>query len=275
MAFIEGVGETTIRLVAFLTVLVVMAILEHVRPRRPLSQPRARRWLTNLAIVALDSVIVRLMASLAVPLAAVAAAIYANSHGMGLLALVSWPWWVEALITILVLDFAVWMQHLASHKIPLLWRLHQVHHADVDIDVTTALRFHPIEIALSMLWKIVCVLAIGPPPEAVVLFEILLNASAMFNHSNVALPGWLDTLLRAVVVTPDMHRVHHSTLRREHDSNYGFNLSVWDRICRTYTKAPEKGHLGMTIGLAEHQSAAPTGLVWSLLLPFRAMRSGD
>jgi sterol desaturase/sphingolipid hydroxylase (fatty acid hydroxylase superfamily) len=171
-------------------------------------------------------------------------------------------------VAVLVLDLAIWGQHWASHKVPLFWRLHQVHHADRDIDVTTAVRFHPVEIALSMLWKIVVVVPLGAPPLAVFLFEVILNACAMFNHANIALPQWLDRILRLLVVTPDMHRVHHSVLRREHNTNYGFNLSVWDRLFRTYTAQPEGGHQGMTIGLPPYQSEAPTRFGWSLWLPF-------
>ena len=165
------------------------------------------------------------------------------------------------MIALLALDLAIWAQHLASHKVPLFWRLHQVHHADRDIDVTTAVRFHPIEIGLSMLWKIVVVMAIGASPLAVFLFEVILNACAMFNHANIALPGVARRHLAPFVVTPDMHRVHHSVLRREHDSNYGFNLSLWDRLFRTYTAQPEGGHQGMTIGLPPYQSEARRGSV--------------
>lgn len=262
-------SEMALRLGAFAAVFVVMAAAEAMWPKRTLSHGKGQRWLTNLSIVVLDSFVVRLMGMLAIPLVAVTAAIAAAQNGWGLLNQVDWPWWVEGLVAIVVLDLAIWFQHLVSHKVPLLWRLHQMHHADVDIDVTTAIRFHPIEIALSMLWKIVCVLALGAAPEAVIVFEIVLNACAMFNHANVALPDGVDRVLRSLIVTPDMHRVHHSVIRREHDSNYGFNLSVWDRLFGTYTAAPEKGHQGMTIGLEPYQSEAPTRLGWSLLLPFR------
>ena len=179
------------------------------------------------------------MAMLAVPVAAVAAAFFAQEHGLGLLNQVAWPDWLKLVIALLVLDLAIWAQHLVSHKVPLFWRLHRVHHADRDIDVTTAVRFHPIEIALSMLWKIVVVVPLGASPFAVFLFEVILNACAMFNHANIALPSWLDRALRLFIVTPDMHRVHHSVLRSEHDRNYGFNLSLWDRLFRTYLAEPE------------------------------------
>ena len=261
-------GEATLRLGVFVAVFAVMAAAEALRPKRQLNHDKSRRWITNLAIVAVDSAIVRLMGALAIPLVAVAAAVFAARSGWGLFNVLDWPWWLEWLIAILVLDLAIWFQHLVSHKMPMLWRLHRMHHADVDIDVTTAIRFHPIEIALSMLWKIVCVLALGVAPEAVIIFEILLNACAMFNHANVALPEGVDRVLRQLIVTPDMHRVHHSVLQREHDSNYGFNLSVWDRMFGTYTAQPEAGHQGMTIGLTPYQSEAPTRLGWSLRLPF-------
>jgi sterol desaturase/sphingolipid hydroxylase (fatty acid hydroxylase superfamily) len=264
----EGFSETAVRLGVFLAVFAVMALLEWWRPKRPLSRARARRWPTNIGIVVIDSLVVRAMAALAVPLVAVGAAVYAQSMGWGLLHALHWPAWIEFVITLAALDFALWLQHLASHKVPMLWRLHRMHHADVDIDVTTAIRFHPIEIALSMLWKIIWVVALGAPPLAVVAFEILLNGMAMFNHANLALPPGLDRVLRAIVVTPDMHRVHHSIERREHDSNYGFNLSLWDRLFSTYVDQPELGHDKMTIGLKEFQSEAPTRLGWCLRLPF-------
>ncbi|MEM7320774.1 MAG: sterol desaturase family protein, partial [Pseudomonadota bacterium] len=171
------------------------------------------------------------------------------------------------LVAILCLDFAIWLQHLVTHKVPVLWRLHRVHHADRDMDVTTAVRFHPVEIALSMGLKIGLVYGLGPSALAVLLFEILLNGTAMFSHANLAVPQWLDRVLRWVIVTPDMHRVHHSVKRSEHDSNYGFALSVWDRIFHTYQAQPAKGHDDMTVGL-NWQDDRPSRLGWSLALPF-------
>jgi len=269
-----GQSDGAIRLAVFASVFLVMALIELAAPKRRLIVPKGRRWLTNLGISVTGTVLIRLMAMLAVPLAAIAAASYAEAHGIGLLNQVDWPGWLKIAVALLVLDLAIWAQHLASHKIPLFWRLHRVHHADRDIDVTTAVRFHPIEIGLSMLWKIVVVMALGAAPLAVFLFEVILNACAMFNHANIALPSWLDRPLRLLIVTPDMHRVHHSVLWREHDSNYGFNLSVWDRLFRTYTAEPEGGHQGMTIGLIPYQSEAPTRFGWSLLLPF-AQRTSE
>lgn len=274
MEIFNGISEGVVRFSVFAGVLVLMASLEFVIPRRKLSADKLRRWTTNFIIVGIDTALVRVMGALAIPLAAVATAIWAESAGWGLFNLTDWPVWLEVLLAIIILDFAIWLQHLASHKIPVLWRLHQMHHADVDIDVSTAIRFHPIEIALSMLWKIVCVLALGPAALAVVLFEMLLNASAMFNHANIKMPIWLDRVVRTVLVTPDMHRIHHSVIRAEHDSNYGFALSFWDRLFGTYTPEPDGGHTGMRIGLAPYQSEDPTRLTWSLTLPFRKLK-GD
>jgi sterol desaturase/sphingolipid hydroxylase (fatty acid hydroxylase superfamily) len=264
-----GQSDGLIRLTVFVGVFVVMALVELLWPKRKLVASKRSRWLTNLGISVVGTALLRLMAMLAVPIAAIAAAFYAQAQQIGLLNQVAWPEWIKIALSLLVLDLAIWAQHLASHKIPIFWRLHRVHHADRDIDVTTAVRFHPIEIGLSMLWKIAVVMPLGAPPLAVFLFEVILNACAMFNHANIALPSWLDRALRLVVVTPDMHRVHHSVLHREHDSNYGFNLSVWDRLFRTYTAQPEAGHQGMTIGLNPYQSEAPTRFGWSLWLPFR------
>jgi len=263
-----GQSDGLIRLAVFVSVFLAMALIELLWPKRRLIVSKKSRWLTNIGISAIGTAVLRLMAMLAVPVAAIAAAFYAEAHHIGVLNQLAWPSWVKIAVSLLVLDLAIWAQHLASHKVPLFWRLHQVHHADRDIDVTTAVRFHPVEIALSMLWKIVVVVPLGAPPLAVFLFEVILNACAMFNHANIALPAWLDGALRLFIVTPDMHRVHHSVKHREHDSNYGFNLSVWDRLFRTYTAQPEGGHTGMTIGLPPYQTEAPTRFGWSLWLPF-------
>jgi sterol desaturase/sphingolipid hydroxylase (fatty acid hydroxylase superfamily) len=263
-----GQSDGIIRLAVFLGVFAVMTLIELAWPKRTLSVSKGKRWFTNLGIAVTATALLRFMAMIAVPVAAIAAAFYAQAHGIGLLNHVAWPQWLKIVVALLALDLAIWAQHLVSHKVPLFWRLHQVHHADRDIDVTTAVRFHPVEIALSMLWKIVVVVPLGASPLAVFLFEVILNACAMFNHANIALPASFDRVLRLFVVTPDMHRVHHSVIRREHDSNYGFNLSLWDRLFRTYTAQPEAGHQGMTIGLSPYQSEAPTKFGWSLWLPF-------
>ena len=273
MDHLLGQSDNALRLASFLAVLGVMALIELAWPKRAPVVSKGRRWLTNLGIAGVDGLMLQLMAMLAVPVAAVAAAFYAQTHGIGLLNQLAWPEWLKVTLALLVLDLAIWAQHLVSHKVPLFWRLHQVHHADRDIDVTTAVRFHPVEIALSMLWKIVVVMPLGASSLAVFLFEVILNACAMFNHANIALPAWVDRILRSIIVTPDMHRVHHSVLWREHDSNYGFNLSLWDRLFRTYVAQPEAGHEDMTVGLAPYQSRAPTRFGWSLALPFLQQKS--
>jgi sterol desaturase/sphingolipid hydroxylase (fatty acid hydroxylase superfamily) len=259
--------EIAIRLGAFFGLFALFAGLETALPKRDRRLGRRRRWGTNFAIVALDSVGLRLLAIL-LPLLAIGAALDAARLDLGLFNALAWPAWLEFLIAVLVFDLAIWAQHLVTHKVPLFWRFHRVHHADRDVDVTTGFRFHPVEILASMLLKIGLVYLIGPSALAVLIFEILLNGTAMFNHANLRLPRRLDTLIRAILVTPDMHRVHHSTLRREHDSNYGFALSAWDRIFRTYRPAPEGGHEGMSVGL-RWQDERPARLIWSLALPFR------
>lgn len=260
-------NEALIRLGIFLGLFALFAAIETLAPRRRRTQPRATRWLTNWAIVILDTLTLRALA-LALPLLAVGAALDAEAQGWGLMNGLDFPFWIKVLVTVLFFDFAIWLQHLITHKIPVLWRIHRVHHADRDIDVTTAIRFHPVEIALSMLLKIGLVYLLGPPALGIILFEIVLNGTAMFNHANIRLPQPLDSVLRQVLVTPDMHRVHHSVHRHEHDSNYGFALSVWDRLFGTYVPQPDKGHEGMTVGL-EWQDDRPSKLGWSLALPFR------
>lgn len=259
-------NEGLIRLSVFLGLFAALAALEWLMPRRERREPRRTRWFTNWGIIILDTLTLRLLA-LALPLLAVGAAVDAGQQGWGLLNAVTWPIWLEVVLAILILDFVIWAQHLITHKVPILWRLHRVHHADTDMDVTTAIRFHPVEIALSMLLKIGVVYLLGPAALAVVLFEIILNGTAMFNHANLRLPLWLDRIVRLILVTPDMHRVHHSVHREEHDSNYGFALSIWDRLFGTYIAQPAEGHDGMQVGL-EWQDTRPSRLGWSLKLPF-------
>lgn len=260
-------NEIVARLGTFLGLFAIFAAAEALAPRRQRTQARARRWITNWSITILNTVTLRAMA-LALPLLAVGAALDASAQGWGLLNRTSLPDWLEIILAILVFDLAIWAQHLITHKVPVLWRIHRVHHADRDMDVTTAIRFHPIEIALSMLLKIGLVYLLGPPAIAVILFEILLNGTAMFNHANIRLPLPVDRAVRLVLVTPDMHRVHHSVQRCEHDSNYGFSLSIWDRLFGTYVAQPAAGQDGMTVGL-KWQDDAPSRLGWSLQLPFR------
>jgi sterol desaturase/sphingolipid hydroxylase (fatty acid hydroxylase superfamily) len=260
-------NEATIRLAVFLGLFALFALIEAVAPRRRRSEPIGRRWLTNWGMTVLNTLTLRALA-VGLPLLAVGAALDAGQNGWGLLNKIDLPAWSEVLIAILILDLAIWAQHLITHKIAILWRLHRVHHADRDIDVTTAIRFHPLEIALSMLLKIGIVYLLGPSALAIILFEMLLNGTAMFNHANIRLPPGVDRIVRLILVTPDMHRVHHSVIRAEHDSNYGFSLSIWDRLFGTYVAQPDKGHDGMTIGL-EWQDDNPSRLGWSLWLPFR------
>jgi sterol desaturase/sphingolipid hydroxylase (fatty acid hydroxylase superfamily) len=258
-------SEAILRLGVFFGIFIAMALWERGVPMRALAVSRVGRWTTNWAISIINAVMVRLLFGAA----AVGAALDALAGGWGLFNQLNWAGWVEFVLAFLLLDFAIWLQHLLSHKIPVLWRLHRVHHADRDMDVTTAIRFHPVEIALSMGLKIGLVYALGIPVAAVVAFEVVLNGAAMFNHGNIRLPGAVDRWLRWLIVTPDMHRVHHSVDRAEHDANYGFNLSIWDRIFRTYVDQPAKGHGAMTIGLPQCQDDGPTRLIWSLAFPFR------
>lgn len=257
-------NESLLRLGIFAALFAIFAALETLAPRSLRVQPRSKRWLTNLVITVINTIALRVMSFIA-PFLAVGAALDAWSMGWGFLNQVVWPLWLEILVAILVLDLAIWAQHLVTHKVPLFWRFHRMHHADRDLDVTTALRFHPVEILASMGLKIGLIYLLGPQAVAVVLFEVLLNGTAMFNHANLSLPRWLDRGLRMVLVTPDMHQIHHSNRREEHDSNYGFALSVWDRLFRTYRDAPKPG---LVVGL-QWQDEKPSKLGWSLWLPFR------
>ncbi len=257
--------EGGIRLGVALGLFALLALTEALKPRRKRTQTRKARWTTNLAIIMVDSVIVRLL----FPAAAVGVALWADAAGFGLFNMVEAPFWLAILISFLVLDCAVWASHVASHKVPLFWRFHRVHHADRDIDVTTGIRFHPVEIIASMAWKAAVVALLGAPAIAVIVFEIVLNGTAMFNHSNWKLPLRLDRWLRLVLVTPDMHRVHHSAKGDETDSNYGFNLPWWDRMFGTYIDQPEAGHDGMTIGLNRWQDDRPARIGWAMMAPFR------
>ena len=256
--------EAGIRLTLFLSVLAVMIGWEFAQPRRRLSARLGVRWSSNLGLVAVNALLVRL----AFPVAAVGTAAVAAERGWGLFNAVAAPSWLAIVLSVVALDLAIYVQHVVFHKVPPLWRLHRMHHTDVDIDATTGVRFHPIEIALSMAIKMAMIVALGAPAVAVVIFEVLLNATAMFNHGNVKLPRALDRLLRLVIVTPDFHRVHHSVYRDETDSNYGFNLSVWDRLFRTYRPQPRDGHEQMTIGLDIFRDPRQRHLDKLLIQPF-------
>lgn len=242
-----------------------MSALEALFPRKKRVAPRGQRWLTNLGFAVIDTVALRLL----VPLAAVGAALWASQQGFGILNVIALPDAVTIVTAIIVLDFALYWQHVATHKIPLFWRFHKVHHVDRDLDSSSGVRFHPVEICVSMAYKMAIVVLLGAPAVAVIIFEIILNACALFNHANLRLPLWADRFLRVIIVTPDYHRVHHSVDESETNSNYGFSLTVWDHLFGSYKAQPAAGHDDMTLGLSEHQDASPQKLGWSLILPFK------
>ncbi len=256
--------EAWIRGGAFAAIFAAVALAELAAPRRQRQLPRGFRWLQNLSLVAVDTICIRL----AFPLLAVDVALAAQRNGWGLFNHFDLSAWIAIPLAILALDLVIYFQHRVFHAVPLLWRLHMVHHADPEIDVTTGARFHPFEIMLSMLIKMAVVLALGAPAVSVMIFEVLLNATSMFNHGNMALPLAVDRAVRAVIVTPDMHRVHHSVRREETNSNFGFNVPWWDRMFGTYRDQPRDGHLAMTIGLTQFQDRTRQSLLWMLVLPF-------
>ena len=257
--------EATLRLGFFLGILLLLAFSEAWWPRRERSLSRLQRWTSNLGIVVINTVLLRLL----FPAAAVGMALFAQSAGWGIFNTFEFPYWIAVLVSVIVLDFMIWLQHVMVHAVPALWRLHRVHHADLDFDVTTGLRFHPLEIILSMIIKFGVIAVLGAPVLAVIIFEIALNATSMFNHSNLRLPIRLDRWLRLVVVTPDMHRVHHSVEDDETNSNFGFNLPWWDRLFGTYRAQPREGHDGMTIGISTFRDPRQCdGLKGMLLMPF-------
>ncbi len=256
--------EAAIRLGVFLGVFILVAVAEMLAPRRALTTAKGMRWFGNLGIVFINTLTVRAL----FPVAAVGMALLADERGWGLLNNVEIPYWLAVVIAVVVLDFVIYLQHVMFHAVPALWRLHMMHHADLDFDVTTGARFHPVEIIVSMLIKLAAISVLGPPVLAVLIFEVLLNATAMFNHSNWRIPVAIDRVLRLFVVTPDMHRVHHSVIARETNSNFGFNLPWWDRLFGTYRAQPEQGHEGMTIGLTQFRDPKRLTLLWMLALPF-------
>jgi sterol desaturase/sphingolipid hydroxylase (fatty acid hydroxylase superfamily) len=263
--------ESTIRLGFFLGVFTLMALWELLAPRRELTQSKSARWFNNIVLVVLNTALLRIV----FPAAAVGMADHAALLQWGLFNQVAVPAPAAVLASIIILDAAIYLQHVMFHALPVFWRLHRVHHADLDFDVTTGARFHPVEILLSMLIKFAVIILLGPPLVAVVLFEVLLNAMAMFNHSNVRMPQALDAVLRLFVVTPDMHRVHHSQRDDEANSNFGFNLSIWDRVFGTYRAQPRDGHTGMVIGINTFRDTAHCiRLPGILLLPFTGKVTG-
>jgi sterol desaturase/sphingolipid hydroxylase (fatty acid hydroxylase superfamily) len=258
-------GEAFIRASAFGAVFALMAAWEFFGPRRAQAIGRGWRWPNNLAVVVVDMLLIRIL----FPTTAVGLALIAQARGVGLFNIIAFPQWAAVLASFVLLDFAIYAQHVLFHAVPLLWRLHRMHHADLEFDVTTGLRFHPIEILLSMLIKLAVIAALGAPALAVLIFEVMLNATSMFNHGNIRMPPALDRVLRWLVVTPDMHRVHHSIAARETNSNFGFNLPWWDRLFGTYRAQPAAGHEAMTIGIEQFRDPRELGLDRLLLQPFR------
>lgn len=261
-------GEPYIRLGFFLGMLIVMALWETIAPRRRLTSNKSVRWFSNLALVLLNSAAVRI----GFAVGAVGVAIESQRLGWGLFNNVAVPGWLAVLLSVVALDLVLYLQHVMFHAVPALWRLHMVHHSDPDFDVTTGVRFHTLEIGLSMGIKAIAIVLIGASPLAVLIFEVLLNATSMFSHSNVRMPTWLDGMLRLVVVTPDMHRVHHSEILEETNSNYGFNLPWWDFLLGTYRSKPKEGQDQMRIGVAEISRSRAVWLHWMLVLPFVRLR---
>jgi sterol desaturase/sphingolipid hydroxylase (fatty acid hydroxylase superfamily) len=256
--------EQIIRLSSFFGVLAFVAVWEVIAPRRTLTDSKRRRWVTNLSLVVINTAVVRF----SLPILPIGMAYMAQERGWGILNLIVWPALTKIVLAVVVLDFVIYIQHVLFHFLPILWRLHRMHHTDLDLDVTSGNRFHPIEIIISIGIKLMAVALIGPPAVAVVLFEVVLNATSQFNHGNIRLPEAVDRWLRLIVVTPDMHRVHHSVVPRETNSNFGFNLPWWDRLCGTYRPQPEFGHTGMSIGLKEFRDPAKLNLSRLLILPF-------
>jgi len=256
--------EAAIRLAFFVGIFVIVAFWEVAAPRRALITSKASRWFGNIGIVVINTLVLRLL----FPAAAVGVAVWVGRSGWGLFNAVAVPYWVAVVVSAIALDFVIYLQHVMFHAVPILWRLHMMHHADLDYDVTTGARFHPIEIVLSMVIKTAAIIVLGAPPLGVIIFEILLNGTAMFNHGNIWVPLGLDGVLRLFVVTPDMHRVHHSTFPSEANSNFGFSLPWWDRLMGTYRAQPSRGHEEMTIGLNQFRDPSRLTLPWMLVLPF-------
>jgi len=256
--------EPVIRLGIFVGLVLALGVSEVLAPRRTPSLPRLKRWPGNLCVAVINTVILRMI----FPTAAVGIALLAENKGWGLFNVSGFPAWIAIPSSVIILDFVIYLQHVLFHAAPLLWRLHRMHHADIDIDVTTGIRFHPFEMAFSMCIKLGVVMVLGVPALAVLIFEVLLNATSMFNHANVRIPLRLDNMLRWLLVTPDMHRVHHSWHPEETNSNFGFNLPWWDRLFRTYRDQPRDGHQGMTIGLVEFRDPGWERLDRMLIQPF-------
>lgn len=262
---IAGYPEPAIRLAIFFAIFGAMALWEFLDPWRDAKQGRAVRWPANLGIFAIDIIVARIV----FPASAVGVAMWAQASGFGLLPLLGLPALLAGLIGFIALDLMVYAQHVMFHKVPMFWRVHRMHHADTELDVTSGFRFHPIEIVVSLATKAALIIALGVPPEAVLAFEIVLNGMALYNHSNVRLPERFERVLRWFVVTPEMHIIHHSTARRETDSNYGFNLAIWDRLFSTYSHRPAAGYDGMVVGLEEFRDRSEQRVDKLVTQPFR------
>lgn len=256
--------ESIIRVGSFVAILVIMGLAETLFPRRELTDKKIRRWTNNLSMAFSATLIVRII----LPVLPTGLAIYCSEHGIGIMNMLSLPLWFKGVVSVLALDLLIYWQHVLFHRNRLLWRIHRMHHADLDIDASTGVRFHPIEIALSMIIKLTGIVLLGPPAFAVILFEVLLNGCALFNHANVRIPASVDAYLRLLVVTPDMHRVHHSTDMREANMNFGFNFPWWDRLFSTYKPQPELGHQGMKIGLNIFREPEFGRFTRMLVIPF-------
>ena len=262
-------SDTILRLTFFLSILIILIMAEILFPKKKRIHNRKVRWITNGLITLINTASVNIV-HIAIPLIAIVAAIDVSNGKMGLFNIINFPIWIEIILTVIILDFIIWGQHLLSHKIPFVWRFHRMHHTDRDLDVTTAVRFHPFEIIFSMFIKITSIYILGASAIAVIIFEIMLNGMAMFNHANLRIPFRIENILRKFIVTPDLHRIHHSIYIDEHNKNFGFSLSIWDKIFKCYLDQPRDGHKDMKLGL-KWQNDKPTKLGWSLWIPFKKL----
>ena len=262
-------SDTILRLTFFLSILIILIMAEILLPKKNRIHNRKDRWITNGLITLINTASVNIV-HIAIPLIAIVAAIDVSNVKMGLFNIINFPIWIEIILTVIILDFIIWGQHLLSHKIPFVWRFHRMHHTDRDLDVTTAVRFHPFEIIFSMFIKITSIYILGASAIAVIIFEIMLNGMAMFNHANLRIPFRIENILRKFIVTPDLHRIHHSIYIDEHNKNFGFSLSIWDKIFKCYLDQPRDGHKDMKLGL-KWQNDKPTKLGWSLWIPFKKL----
>ena len=262
-------SDTILRLTFFLSILIILIMAEILFPKKKRIHNRKDRWITNGLITLINTASVNIV-HIAIPLIAIVAAVDVSNGKMGLFNIINFPIWIEIILTVIILDFIIWGQHLLSHKIPFVWRFHRMHHTDRDLDVTTAVRFHPFEIIFSMFIKITSIYILGASAIAVIIFEIMLNGMAMFNHANLRIPFRVENILRKFIVTPDLHRIHHSIYIDEHNKNFGFSLSIWDKIFKCYLDQPRDGHKDMKLGL-KWQNDKPTKLGWSLWIPFKKL----